>query len=112
MDLGAIVPPASAATNTEVLTAERSDLSKVRDAAASIDPILQQVADEEIPQVGYRHRYEHNVSDVTAKVLYGNEIHGDFVPNGPGHVYTRNEARGNSQAQYGDLVNPKRGFWD
>lgn len=112
VDLQDIVPPGSAATNSGVLTAEKRDLAQVRDVVASIDPILQQVADEQIPQVGRRHLYDRNVAEQNARAYYGDEIYGQDDPSRVGSVYTNSVVRGHARAQYGDRVNPQSSFWD
>ena len=105
MDLDDIVPPAAREASSRVLTAEKSELAKVRDVAATVDSIMQEVAGDAIRNVGQRHTYHRNRAMGHAKVLFGDQYTGDRGQVMPGSLYTENEASENTQVQYGDRVN-------
>jgi hypothetical protein len=105
MDLDEIVPPAAREASSKVLTAEKSELAKVRDVAATVDSIMQEVAGNAIQNVVQRHTFNRNRATGFSKVLYGDQYTGDRGPAMPGNQYNDNEASENTQAQYGDRVN-------
>ena len=62
MDLDDIVPPAAREASSRVLAAEKSELVKVRDVAATVDSIMQEVAGDAIRKVGQRHTFHRNLA--------------------------------------------------
>lgn len=101
-----MVPPASQNSPAAVVTAERDNIAKIRDVAGSVDSIMQQVAEQEMQQVGHRHTYEEPLTEGDAQVLFGDEINGSGVmPKGTGSKYVKPVTRVNAQVQYGDRFN-------
>jgi hypothetical protein len=109
-DLQELVPPATASPPTPVLTAEKEDLTRIRDTTGAMDSIMQQVADEAINEVGHRHKYNQPIAEDEAVAFYGDAVNGDFLLNGPGHIFNNPLARGKARVQYGDRINQPNFF--
>lgn len=105
IDLQSIVPPAPVSSTTSIVNTERENLVRIRDTASRVDSMMQEVADQEIHQVGCRHFYEEPVLEGSAEAFYGDAINGNDIAGRLGSRYVRPIARGNARAQYGDRIN-------